>query len=153
MKMEMPARKLSEMHDMSSLRELKLPSDWASGIFIVYDGECPFCSSFVKFQRVRAALGKLTLVNARDQMDLVAQFSALGFPLDEGMALIVDGRVYYGADCLNRLALMSGKTDVINRINARLFRSPSISHFIYPALKLGRRMVLTLLGKKRLEQD
>lgn len=138
---------------MSSPPKLNLSSEWASGIFIIYDGGCPFCSSFVKFQRIREALGKVTLVNARDYPDLVTLFSESGLPLDDGMALLIDGQVYYGADCLNRLALMSGKTDAINRMNATLFRSPTISRVVYPVLKLGRRMVLSLLGTKRLDKD
>ena len=33
---------------------------------IVYDGDCPFCSRYVKLVRLREALGSVDLVNARD---------------------------------------------------------------------------------------
>ena len=34
--------------------------------WLLYDGECPFCSACVKLVRIRENVGKLRLVNARD---------------------------------------------------------------------------------------
>ncbi|MFT5932039.1 MAG: putative DCC family thiol-disulfide oxidoreductase YuxK, partial [Hyphomonas sp.] len=36
------------------------------GTFIVYDGDCPFCSEYVKLLRLRDAIGPVSLVNARE---------------------------------------------------------------------------------------
>ncbi|TCR66933.1 DCC1-like thiol-disulfide oxidoreductase family protein [Rhizobium sp. BK376] len=130
--------------------EPRFPAEWDGKNVVVYDGECPFCSEFVAFQRIRSALGTLTLVDARQTPDLVADFEKAGIPLDEGMALIIEGEVYYGADCLNRLALMSSGSGFLNRITAQVFKSPRVSRMLYPALKTGRRLTLMLLGKTKL---
>ena len=130
-----------------------LPYELASGIHVIYDGDCPFCSSFVQFQKLREAVGTVSLLNARERPDLVRHFVNIGTPLDDGMALIIDGRVYYGADCLSRLALMSAGTSYSIRLWAAIFRSPRISEFAYPILKFGRRMVLLSLGRGRLTSN
>ncbi len=41
-------------------------------LFIVYDGECPFCSRYVALQRLRESIGKVSMVNARDHLPDVA---------------------------------------------------------------------------------
>ena len=38
----------------------------AAGNWLVYDGDCPFCSRYVQLLRIREAVGPLRLVNARD---------------------------------------------------------------------------------------
>ncbi len=71
-------------------------------------------------------------------------------PLDEGMALIMSSEIYYGADCLNRLALLSSGSSILNRVSAFVFSSPRTSRLLYPVLKAGRRIVLTIMGKSKL---
>lgn len=136
---------------MNSRYKPVLPPDWASKIIVIYDGQCPFCSQFVILQRLRSALGNLTLVDARQHPAIVADFAAAGMPLDDGMVLAMRGDIYYGAECLTRLALMSSKSGIFNRINALMFRSSLVSRCLYPILKAGRRLTLTLMGKSRLD--
>lgn len=119
---------------------------------IVYDGECPFCSRYVAMLRLKKALGAVRLLNARDGGPIVAALVANGFDLDEGMALILDGRVYHGADCVNRLALLSTGSGLFNGLNATIFRSPTLSRLFYPGLRAGRNAALRLLGRKRIAE-
>ncbi|WP_425335560.1 DCC1-like thiol-disulfide oxidoreductase family protein [Rhizobium leguminosarum] len=128
----------------------RFPVEWKGKNVLIYDGECPFCSQFVAFQRIRSALGSLTLVDARENPGLVADFEMAGKPLDEGMALVIGEDIYYGADCLNRLALMSSGSGFFNRMSALVFKSPMVSRMLYPALKAGRRVTLMILGKRKL---
>lgn len=119
-------------------------------IYVVYDGDCPFCSQFVKLVRLREALGKVELVNARDAHPIVERLGKMGIRLNEGMALVMGDEVYTGADCMNRLALMSTGTGVFNSLNAAIFSSPKASRLLYPILRLGRNITLRLLGRSRI---
>lgn len=120
----------------------------SGGVWIVYDGECPFCTNYVKYMKLKATLGEVRLVNARDGGEVVERVVAAGYDLDEGMALVDGGNIYHGADCMNRLALMSTQSDLVNRINASIFRSRTLSRVLYPALRAGRNATLFLMGRK-----
>ena len=80
----------------------------------------------------------------------VEQVLARGFDLDEGMVLVLGDAYYHGDACLNRIALMSSRSDLFNKINFVLFRSPQVSRLVYPALRSGRNAVLRLLGRPKI---
>ena len=46
-----------------------------------------------------------------------------GFDINQGMAIYLDGQLYFGADCINRIALLSASSDVFNKVNHFIFRS------------------------------
>ena len=121
-----------------------------SGNYLIYDGECPFCSRYVRLTRLRDAVGGLRLINARDRTPEAEAAIRAGYSLDEGMVLCLDGRLYHGADCLNRLALMSSRSGLFNRLTYAMFRSPGVSRVVYPVLRAGRNLALLLLGRRRL---
>jgi predicted DCC family thiol-disulfide oxidoreductase YuxK len=118
--------------------------------WLVYDGDCPFCSRYVQYLRLRQAAGPVRLVNAREGGPLVDELQRAGLDLDEGMVLKLGGRYYHGADCIHALALLSSGSDLFNRINAKLFRSPRLSRVLYPVLRAGRNTVLALLGRTKI---
>jgi predicted DCC family thiol-disulfide oxidoreductase YuxK len=118
--------------------------------WLVYDGECPFCSRYVRYVRLRTAVGKLHLVNAREGGPLVDEMVQAGLDLDEGMVLKMGGRYYHGADCIHALALLSSGSDAFNRINAAIFRSSALARALYPILRAGRNAVLRGLGRTKI---
>jgi predicted DCC family thiol-disulfide oxidoreductase YuxK len=118
--------------------------------WLVYDGECPFCSRYVRYLKLREALPNLRLIDARAGGPAVAAVYQAGHDLDEGMVLRVGQRWYHGADCLHALALMSTPAGPFNRLNAALFRSETWSRRLYPWLRAGRNAALYLLGRKKL---
>ncbi|KOF54479.1 hypothetical protein AD428_06870 [Achromobacter sp. DMS1] len=118
--------------------------------FLLYDGDCPFCSNYVRLVQLRKAVGEVALLDMRDHPDLVAAYKAQGYDLDQGMLLHLDGRDYYGADCMHRLALLSTEDDLFNRSNAAVFRRPCLSATLYPFMRAGRNVTLALLGKRRM---
>jgi predicted DCC family thiol-disulfide oxidoreductase YuxK len=124
----------------------------APATFLVYDGECPFCSRFVAWVRLRDSIGPVVLINARDGGPLVDEAVAAGFDLDEGMVLKMDGQFYHGADCLHALALMSTPSSLFNRVNGALFRSRLLARAAYPLLRAGRNATLALLGRSSISQ-
>ena len=116
----------------------------------MYDGDCPFCSRYVQYLRLREAAGPVRLVNAREGGPLVDELLRAGLDLDEGMVLKLGGRSYHGADCIHALALLSSGSGLFNRINAKVFRSPQLSRLLYPVLRAGRNTVLRLLGRTQI---
>lgn len=121
--------------------------------YIIYDGECPFCSSYVKMVHLRESIGPVRLINARDGGPEVEQAQAAGLDLDEGMILRFEGQTYHGDECINRLALLSSSSGVFNKINAAIFRSPGLSKALYPFMRTGRNTVIKLLGRKKLAES
>lgn len=122
----------------------------ATEAWLIYDGECPFCSAYVKYLRVQDSVGALHLVNARDGGPVVEQVKQAGADLDEGMVLKIGDRLYHGADCIHALALLSTPSNIFNRINGRIFRSPTMARHLYPILRAGRNAALRLLGRRKI---
>ena len=120
---------------------------------LVYDGECPVCSSYVRYVRVKESAGQLILVNAREGGPWVERVRQAGKDLDEGMVLFYGGRLYHGADCIHMLALLSSSLGPFNRLNAVVFRSPTASKFLYPILRAGRNLLLRLLHRSKLSLE
>jgi hypothetical protein len=58
-----------------------------AGAILYYDGDCPFCRSYVRYLRVQDAVGTLHLVNVRDQEFHSRDEVLLNFDLDEGILL------------------------------------------------------------------
>lgn len=124
--------------------------DRQGGNYLIYDGECPFCSRYAHLTRLRETVGGLRLINARDGGAEVTAAVRAGYRLDDGMLLHLDGQDHYGADCLNRLALLSSRSTLFNRLTHVMFRSPGVSRVTYPALRAGRGLILRLMGRRRL---
>ena len=122
-----------------------------STTYLVYDGECPVCSAYVRVVRMRQSVGDFRLLNARDGGPVVERIVAEGFDLDEGMVLWYAGHFYHGADCVHMLAMLSSPSGLLNRLNALIFRSATLSRLLYPVLRLGRNTLLRLLGRSPLE--
>jgi len=118
--------------------------------WLLYDGECPFCSSYVSFVRLREAIGPIMLADARQHPALVAESRALGYDIDVGMVLKLDGRYYFGGDCIHALSLLTTPSGIFNRLNRVLFRSKRISRLAYPVLRTGRNLALIVLGRRRI---
>jgi predicted DCC family thiol-disulfide oxidoreductase YuxK len=122
-----------------------------SDTWIVYDGQCPFCSRYVQLVRLRETLGQVGLFDARKGGPQVEEARKAGLDLDEGMVLKLDGRLYHGAECIHMLALLSTPSSWFNRVNAAMFRSQTASRLLYPVLRTGRNAVLRMLGRSKLD--
>ena len=117
---------------------------------IVYDGDCPVCRQYVRFYRLREALGDVELINARDAGEIPRLISEVGYDLNEGMVFLYAGRVYFAEDAVHQMALLSSRSSRINRFNALVFRSASRARYLYPILKLGRQLLLAILHRRRI---
>lgn len=117
---------------------------------LVYDMECPMCDLYCRLVRIRDTVGALELIDARDGGEIVDRVTAAGLDIDEGIVLIVDDEMYYGAEGMHRLALMSTESGVFNRLAYRAFRSRRVSMALYPVFKACRNLLLKLLRRTRI---
>ncbi len=119
-------------------------------ILLVYDGECPACSNFSQVVRIRANVGDLRIVDARQDSDIRDELTKLGLDLDQGMALKMGGQIYYGAEALHALALISSRSGTFNRANYWIFKSKPLSRLLYPILRFFRNLLLKILRKNKI---
>ena len=131
---------------MNLERELKQDSR----IVVVYDGDCPLCSSYVSMTRLTKAVGRPTLVNARERPELVRVLAESGVNLDAGMAVYYQGRLYVGSDAVHLLALLTTPVDLANRLAAAVLGRPSLARALYPFLRAGRNLLLKLKNRPQL---
>jgi hypothetical protein len=64
--------------------------------------------------------------------------------------LHLQGALYHGAECMHRLALLSTRSSLLNRINARIFSHAATARLLYPWLRAGRNAVLMALGRTKI---
>ncbi len=119
-------------------------------ILLVYDKECPVCDNYCRLVQVEESAGDLKLIDARESSDVLDEITALGLDIDQGMVLKMDGQLYYGADAIHALALISSRSGFFNLLNYFIFFSKRVSRILYPALRGGRNLLLKILGKTKI---
>ena len=119
-------------------------------ILLVYDQECPACNNYCQIVRIRESVGKLTIVNARDDSEVMAEITNQGLDIDQGMVLKMGNKLYYGSDAIHALALMSSRSGIFNRLNYWAFKSETLSRIFYPVLRSSRNILLKILGKTKI---
>ena len=116
--------------------------------WLVYDGECPVCKTYCKYIRIRAAVGNLQLVDARQPSALMDDITAAGLDIDQGMVLKFKDVMYYGPDAIHMLTLLSTPSGIFNRFNYYVFSTKVGAKIFYPIGKAFRTLLLKLLGIK-----
>ena len=119
-------------------------------ILLVYDKECPACNNYCQVVQVRKTVGNLKVINARDDSDVMKEITSKGLNIDQGMILKMGDKLYYGADAIHALALISSRSGFLNRLNYSLFKSKNTSRFLYPILRFFRNILLKMLGKSKI---
>lgn len=119
-------------------------------ILLVYDRQCPACDRYCKLARIRESAGTLVLVDARDGGSIVDEITAAGLDIDQGMVVKMGGQLYYGADAIHMLSLLSTRAGFFNRLNFRVFRSKWLSGILYPVLRRARNLLLKILGRTKI---
>jgi predicted DCC family thiol-disulfide oxidoreductase YuxK len=119
-------------------------------IVVVYDGQCVFCSSYVKLMRLRASAGRVLLLDARQGNSAAQVKVILDLDLDEGMLVLYGELAFWGADAMHILGTLTSTSDVWNAATAFVFRRPWLARLLYPPLKIGRSLALFLLGRPRI---
>lgn len=100
--------------------------------------------------RIRESFGELKLLDARLGGELVDEITARGWDIDQGMVLKLDQQLYYGADAIHALSLISSRSGIFNQFNYRTFRHPKLAKLFYPVLRLCRNVLLKVLGRNKI---
>jgi predicted DCC family thiol-disulfide oxidoreductase YuxK len=119
-------------------------------LLLVYDKECPACNTYCKIIRIRETVGSLKIIDARKNSRVMDEITRSGLDIDQGMVLIIGEKLYYGSDAMHALALISSRSGIFNRINYWIFKSKSVSSFLYPVLRVFRNLLLKILGKTKI---
>ena len=127
------------------MSELERELAKGSGTAIVYDGDCPFCRAYVAMTEIGNA--GTTLVNARDRPDLVRTLARSGIDLDSGMAIYYQGRIHTGGEAMHLLALHPRPSGLVEKLASALLRRRRFALWLYPALRLGRNILLKLRNR------
>lgn len=117
---------------------------------IVYDGECPFCSKYVRLVQLKNSVGKVELINARTDLSIQQELKNLSIDVNQGMVLINGKEIYFAEDCIHRLALLSTSSTIFNRINKFVFKHKILSKVLYPIMRSGRNFILFILRRKQI---
>ena len=96
-------------------------------IYLVYDKQCPLCENYCQLVRIRESVGELVLVDARIDSEIMQQITEAGLDIDQGMVLKMEDNLYYGADAIHAISLISSRSGFFNRLNYWLFRSKYLS--------------------------
>jgi predicted DCC family thiol-disulfide oxidoreductase YuxK len=123
-----------------------------SPIVLVYDGDCPICSSYCKALAIRQLDSRFEIVNARQYHPILEIINEKGLDLEEGFVLKIENEYFHGADAINRLALITTPVGLFNRLNYLTFKSANLSKILYPFLRTGRSILLYLLGIRKLDK-
>ena len=117
---------------------------------VVYDGECPFCRSYVMYCRLKEAFTAVVLTNARDVPDRVARYRGEGMEINKGMIVVYGGAVYHGDKAMTVLSQISRPDAFAQRVMRLLFRWPLVAGMVYGGLRLGRDLALMFLGRAKI---
>lgn len=117
-------------------------------IEVIYDGDCPFCTSYVRMVRLRKEAGPVALIDARSVHPRVGEMRAKGYDLDVGMIVLHAGNVFHGDAAIQHLSVLTAPGGLLNNAMRRFFQSPRRARIFYPLLVMGRRLALRLLGRQ-----
>lgn len=117
---------------------------------IIYDGECPLCSRYVRMVRLQKSVGQVVLKDARSDLESAQKYKEKGYNLDNGMIVIYNENIYYGKDAVHIMSLLSTQSNLFNKINAALFKHKIFASMIYTVLVLLRKLLLKIINRKKI---
>lgn len=109
------------------------------------------CSAYVRMLRIQKDIGVLKLINARDDSSYMDEITVAGLNIDQGMVLMMDKQLYFGADAIHMLAIISTRNSWLNRLNYHLFASSTLSKILYPVARSGRNLLLKILRRSKID--
>ena len=122
-------------------------------ISIIYDGDCPFCSNYVKILQLKKTFGQVELINARNRDDIVQLMLQLGMDVDQGMAVCYKNSWYHGAMAMHLLAKANTSRGGVSKLVNAMYASKTIAVVTYPLLRFFRNLTLKILRLKKINQQ
>ncbi len=116
--------------------------------YLLYDGECPFCSFYARKSEFRTPNGRpLKLIDANRAPKLLGELRVQGCEVDEGMVLVMKGKRYQGAQAMSVLESMMSESGWWGSFSRLFASNPSRVRVFYPWFRRLRRVALWV-GRK-----
>ena len=120
---------------------------------IIYDGNCPFCSDFVKISNLKKSYADVRFHNARESGDpLVVQLKSAGYQLNDGMIVMAGEEVLYGAEAA-RFIVRGGSGGHRFALYKSLLRNKHLSKLFYPILVFLRKLYFRMTGMTLIDEE
>ena len=114
---------------------------------LVYDGGCPFCSSFAQRAELQGGVPDLKIRDGRADHALRAELAGRGYRLAKGAMLLEGDRIWHGSAAIAELNRRMNPSDALLQVLQQVFRNEGRAHQLYPALLLARRLALAVQGR------
>jgi predicted DCC family thiol-disulfide oxidoreductase YuxK len=115
--------------------------------FVLYDGECPICASYMALLELRRFHPHIEILDARRHPTLVARLRAQGFEVNESLLVKLGATVYAGADATALLSDLSSEQGWVRRLSVWAIGGAPWSRILYPYLRGTRNLLLRILGR------
>lgn len=114
------------------------------GVWFIYDGECPMCSSAAHALRIKKNYGSIHLINAREAANdhLIEEINKRGLDLDEGMVIYASEQFYHGKEALKFMARYGEPSNIFTAFCKSMFWSNAMSSITYPWMRGTRNWLL-----------
>jgi predicted DCC family thiol-disulfide oxidoreductase YuxK len=125
--------------------EARMTEVWRKdGVWLLYDGECPMCTSAAHAIRLQEEFGSLHLLDARTATDhpLFQLSTEMGLDLDDGMVIAANGMLYHGDAALIFLSRFGDSGHLKTSLFKILFRFDWMARLGYPWLRSIRNHLL-----------
>jgi predicted DCC family thiol-disulfide oxidoreductase YuxK len=121
----------------------------AVSIKIFYDGDCPFCTSYARFNRLSAEADIVQITNLRElPKEELLEFANSGFNPENGILLVLANgsqtHTFQGAEAMAMLSTLDNRKSVLAMI-LRVMRVSWAAKLLYPLLWAGRLVLLRLM--------
>jgi predicted DCC family thiol-disulfide oxidoreductase YuxK len=117
------------------------------GNFLLYDGACPACRSYVAIARLRQLWPDLRILDARQEPGLVLELRGQGYEINDGFVLSLGGRIYFGPEATRIIGEQGRGHGGVRSMMLGAIGTAPWSRGLYPWLNRCRQLLLTLLGR------
>ena len=124
-----------------------------NSVKVIYDGECPFCKSFVYLTNLKKLGYEVSLINAREKSDDIVRDIAKIYNLDDGMVVIIGNDILYGYNAARFLTTGFRATNLLAIMYYLVLRNEKFAELFYPILVKARKFYFRIVGKKLINDD
>lgn len=125
-------------------------TDNTDKIIIAYDGDCPFCSSYIRMQRLQNLGMDISLINFRDDPALVESLKQRDLDPNRGMYVQMGSAEYYADEAVTVISSLTTSKNWINIGFKWWFKNQTRAKFLYPVLRSVRNISIKALGRNPL---
>ena len=115
--------------------------------FVLYDGECPICRSYMALAGLRRLRPDFKILDARLEPALVAALRAQGHEVNDSILVRLGDTVFAGAAATGLIAQLGSDNPWMRRLALYAIGGGPSAAVFYPCLRATRNLLLRLMGK------